>query len=189
MDALLVIDVDGHDGWSSDMSLLSDERKKVACAIRQELARWRESGGLIAFVVLSYDSAAQTEQNSNKCLVCDLPPQRRLAGFLEHRHGTQFEPVFIKGCQDAFTNSALAEFLRQKKVSRLFLAGCNTFLCVLDTAKGAIERGFSVSLLENCVYPGFLGSAEKSKWRREVMAGHVLSHYLRPWRRARACIV
>jgi len=170
VDALMVIDIDGNCNWQSDICALDDARKKVAYAIQKELARWRESGGLIIFVVLNNHDAAQIEQNGGGCIACDLPINMRLAGFLEHRHGERFEPVFIKSRTNAFCNRRLTQFLRKKKVSRLFLVGCNTFYCVLDTACGAVGEGFQVSLLESCTHPGFSGSnIKKLQWHRDVV--------------------
>lgn len=183
MDALMVIDIDGYCNWPSDISLLDDAGKEVAVAIQKELARWRESGGLVIFVALNDYDAAQIEQSYGGCIACDLPANRRLAGFLEHRHGERFEPVFIKKRKNAFCNGKLAQFLRQKGVSRLFLAGCSTFYCVLETARGAVSGGFRVSLLESCTDPGFSGNnIEKLQWRRDVVGGCF-------WRRTRVKII
>ena len=102
--------------------------------------------------------ARATKSQSGKCIVCEeLPEYARLASFLKHRHGTEFEPAFIKTRGNAFTNQALAPYLRSMGVDEIILAGCNTFQCVLDTAVGALEAGFHATLLSRCAYPPLTG--------------------------------
>lgn len=50
---------------------------------------------------------------------------------------------------DAFSDPALAEYLRQKKSARVFVAGLATDYCVKHTAIGAIKAGFSTVLIED----------------------------------------
>ena len=102
--------------------------------------------------------ARAIKSQSGKCIVCEeLPEYARLASFLKHRHGTEFEPAFIKTRGNAFTNQTLAPYLRSMGVDEIILAGCNTFQCVLDTAVGALEAGFHATLLSRCAYPPLTG--------------------------------
>lgn len=176
--ALLVIDIDRCDGWDSDIEELDDDmnRKQVALAIMETLEKWRASNAIIVFIVLvnlehpkpKHTAQAAMARKRSKCIVCDLPEDLRLAGFLEHRHGAGFEPAFIKRTGDAFSNSELSDFLRSKGVTKVVLAGCNTFMCVQETALGAARNGFGVTLLERCTYPPFSDDEEKQVWIRTV---------------------
>jgi len=158
-EALLVIDVDRGDGWADNIEELDEERKLVAIRITKTLEAWRKAGGMVVFVVLidvnrKQETTAQlVEDKPLKCLVCHLLPEKdQLAKFLGHRHGKNYEPVFVKTQNDAFTNSELISFLRSKGITKVFLAGCHTFVCVFETAIGALKNGINVALLKNCVY-------------------------------------
>ena len=174
--ALLVIDVDHGNKWSSNIEDLNEDREQVALAIRQTLAEWRASKGMIIFVVLtdtlpsSQIDQIATDNKRLECIVCDLPANERLAGFLEHRHGAGYEPAFTKTTCDAFTNSELIGFLRSNGVTEVVLAGCSTFACVLHTAQGAVKNNFGVTLLERCTDPPFRYYEEKKHWIRSVTA-------------------
>ncbi len=165
MKALLVVDVDHGDGWWADSMTSPGEgrRKAVAVAIKNELAAWRKEGGLVVFIVLvgQIPEGAEVAQTGavfdrpEECLVCGLSQSYRLAEFLEHRHGQKYEPCFIKADCNAFLNSELLSFLRERGVTEVVLMGCSTFACVLETAQGAAKRGLDVTLLQECVYPEF----------------------------------
>ncbi len=175
-EALLVIDIDRGDMWQHKVGMLIEERKSVALNIIETLKTWRQVGGTIIFVVLVYSEKSQktkktaqlAEDEHSKCLACRLLPKgERLAGFLGHRHGENYEPVFLKEHNDAFTNSELISFLRSKGITRVFLAGCHTFACVLETARGALKNGINVTLLKNCVYRQ-PNQEEEKNWISEV---------------------
>lgn len=174
MEALLVIDIDKGCGWDSDINLFSAEKKAVALAIEETLKKWRDAGGIIIFITYAQGvtrNIAQLNDNMGRigCVFCDLPDKPyHLAGFLGHRHGTQYEPVFLKDKFDAFTNYKLVSFLRKKGVTKVFLAGCMTSCCVLETALGAVEHGIHVVLLENCTYCAFGDETERKSWISKV---------------------
>ncbi|HEY4475607.1 MAG TPA: isochorismatase family cysteine hydrolase [Candidatus Paceibacterota bacterium] len=133
--ALLVIDVDHGDGWKPEQIQNEPSRQLVAKNIKTELARWRANNGLIVFVMFGANTA--------------------LAEFLEHRHDNVNEPAFVKTEIDAFTNEKLAEYLQGQGVTEVVLAGCQTFCCVKATAFGAVNAGFSVTLLRDLVFHPF----------------------------------
>jgi len=54
---------------------------------------------------------------------------------------------FTKGRGDAFSNPALDLFLRENQVDQLFLVGLDAAHCVNATARGALNRGYKVTLL------------------------------------------
>ena len=174
MDALLVIDIDGGDHWDSSVAQLDPEKKKVACAIQKTINEWRAANALVIYIVyvrgFACSPSAQITWNRKQpgCIACDLSEDARLTPFLKHRHGSQYEPVFVKYTNDAFTNPELIEYLRACGVTRVFLAGCNTFFCVLDTAKGAVRNGFRVPLLEECSYPALGNDQYRQDWVVDV---------------------
>lgn len=173
---LLVIDIDHGNGWNSDIEKLNGDKKQIALAIKQTLEEWRASNGLIIFVVLAGDALPQQtsqvaiEHEGSGCIVCDSLNEYRLAEFLEHRHGVNYEPAFIKNSCNAFTNSGLISFLRSKCVTEVILAGCQTFACILETAQGAVRNGLGVTLLERCTHHPFCDNEGKQRWIQFVKA-------------------
>lgn len=176
-EALLVIDVDLGDGWEHEIGKPSDiewekERQSVASHIVETLKDWRRAGKMVFFIVLVPEKelkktrlAQLTDDDRSQCVAChSLPAEFRLAKFLGHRHGENFEPVFLKDDSNAFTNSVLVNSLRAWGISKIFLVGCQTFVCVLDTARGAVKNGIKVTLLKDCVYPAFESDEKEKDW-------------------------
>lgn len=56
------------------------------------------------------------------------------------------EVVIRKRKDDGFDCTALEEILRQHEVGRICVVGVMSEMCVLATARGALERGFDVVL-------------------------------------------
>lgn len=187
MKALLVVDIDHKDGWSPEEISRDSVKQEIASAIQEILTQERMNGGMVAFVIYGNENSGQKSQfeviapikqqpredleSETSCLVCNPYSHDRLADFLEHRHDdARFEPAFIKGNINAFTNRAIAPFFKSKGVSEIVLVGCYTDCCVLETAKGAVREGFAVTLIEKCSYFPFGGEWEKTKWIRDVQA-------------------
>lgn len=59
---------------------------------------------------------------------------------LEHQHGKPF----TKTRYDAFIDSPLDEFLREKNIAQLVICGVMTHLCCETTARSAFMRGYEV---------------------------------------------
>ncbi len=55
--------------------------------------------------------------------------------------------VLKKNTYDAFYNTKLEEFLKEKKIDQLFVTGVMTHLCVETTVRSAFVRGFDVSVV------------------------------------------
>jgi nicotinamidase-related amidase len=60
------------------------------------------------------------------------------------------EPVFHKHTFDAFLDSELARYLEANNKKHLLLAGVTTDVCVLSSAFGAFNRGYLLTLIEDC---------------------------------------
>ncbi len=63
---------------------------------------------------------------------------------------TAKEKVFYKHSFDGFYETRLLEYLRQRNIKHLLLAGIATEVCVLNTALSAFQRGFLLTLVEDC---------------------------------------
>lgn len=60
-------------------------------------------------------------------------------------------PIFVKSRPDAFTNPGLEKMLRDASIRRLIVLGVMTEACVCATVKGAIRRGFEVTVVSDGV--------------------------------------
>lgn len=60
---------------------------------------------------------------------------------------------------DALSNPAFESFLKERQIRELYLVGLDAEGCVYLTAKGALKRGYKVSILQD----GIVLLAEK-KW-------------------------
>lgn len=56
---------------------------------------------------------------------------------------------FSKPWPDAFTNPELERFLNEHQINGLYLVGLDAAGCVYFTAKGALKRGYSVSIIKD----------------------------------------
>jgi nicotinamidase-related amidase len=57
---------------------------------------------------------------------------------------TEGEPIFEKTVGDAFAETNLAGWLRERNIDEVILLGAATDQCVTATCKGALANGFSV---------------------------------------------
>ncbi len=62
--------------------------------------------------------------------------------------------VFSKQIGDAFSNDELDGYLRRRAVGEVMLMGLDGIACVQRTARGALNRGYRVTLLEDGIVTG-----------------------------------
>lgn len=76
---------------------------------------------------------------------------------IKGKPGTEFDKrinimsshSFTKSMPDAFTNPKFEVFLNEQQVNELYLVGLDAAGCVYYTAKGALKRGYSVSIIKD----------------------------------------
>ncbi|MBP2643662.1 MAG: hypothetical protein H6Q67_1549 [Firmicutes bacterium] len=86
---------------------------------------------------------------------------------IKGKPGTEFDKritsmsthCFTKSMPDAFSNTNFETFLKENQVNELYLVGLDAGACVYYTAKGALKRGYKVSVIKD----GIVLMAEK-KW-------------------------
>ena len=57
------------------------------------------------------------------------------------------EPIFEKTVGDAFAETKLADWLREQGAKEVILLGAQTVECVNATCRGALDRGFKVTVV------------------------------------------
>lgn len=67
---------------------------------------------------------------------------------LDKRNKVISNHCFTKPMPDAFSNSKLEGFLNEYQINQLYLVGLDAAGCVYFTAKGALKRGYNVSVIE-----------------------------------------
>lgn len=87
--------------------------------------------------------------------------------------------TFTKNRADAFSNPELDAFLRQNQVNKVLITGLDAAYCVNATTKGALNRGYKVTLFPEGIATESGKSMEKltKEWREagaEVKAGVVM---------------
>lgn len=73
--------------------------------------------------------------------------------------GVDFDPrlnvvnqnIFRKNQPDAFSNRNFERFLARQRINELYITGVFADQCVFWTAKGALNRGYKVNYLSDCV--------------------------------------
>ncbi|WP_169717692.1 hypothetical protein SPSIL_044250 [Sporomusa silvacetica DSM 10669] len=80
--------------------------------------------------------------------------------------GTEFDKrvrivsdhCFTKPMPDAFSNPSFESFIKENQIKELYLVGLDAEGCVYFTAKGALKRGYKVSIIQD----GIVLLAEKN---------------------------
>ena len=67
--------------------------------------------------------------------------------------------IYPKPRSDAFSNPKLEEFLIDHQVNELYLVGLDAAGCVHNTAKGALNRGYTVNIITDAIV-----LREEAKW-------------------------
>lgn len=74
------------------------------------------------------------------------------------------DKVFIKHEHDAFSNLEFREFLKEQKIKNILVTGITTENCIRATVLSGLQKGFSMSVIEDCV------STNKSRYKLHIDA-------------------
>jgi len=76
--------------------------------------------------------------------------------------------TFSKGRSDSFSNPELEAWLAQNQVEQLYLVGLDGAYCVNATARGALNRGYKVTLVTDGIATETSSTLEElsAKWRK-----------------------
>jgi nicotinamidase-related amidase len=135
--ALLVIDaqrgVNAHDHWGGANGHRNNPHAEDRIA--EALAAWRACGRAVYFTLHNSREAASP-------LKIDQDGGKPFAG-LEPRAG---EHVIVKDVNSGFSGTSLELWLRRDRISRLFVVGYFTNMCVETTVRAAGNMGFDCYL-------------------------------------------
>jgi nicotinamidase-related amidase len=145
----------------------SRECTSIIPKVRSAIQFFRENGGLVAF--------------SNTQLSSDLDPMARKWG-LHARRGSRSsqtidelsplpnELICGKTAYNGFFRTKLASSLRRRNVRTVVVCGIHTHACVLMTAVGALDCGFDVIVLEDCMTTAYI---ENHNTRLRFFSSHI----------------
>lgn len=97
--------------------------------------------------------AAATEMTIISTPIILTPEYRALAETIPELLAFGDRVVHVNGKQgfNAFSNTDLETTLQERGITHLALAGMTTSLCIDSMGRAAYERGYSVSILSDCV--------------------------------------
>jgi len=85
------------------------------------------------------------------------------------------DKVITKKSYSGFFKTPLEEVLHEAKISELLITGCVTNICILYTVADAVQRGYRVKVLKDCV--GGLNSVDHAfglQQMREVLGAEIV---------------
>lgn len=139
--ALLVLDVQESGGGG----VRSGPFEAMIATINVLIEQFSRTGMEVAYIRQVFDND----------LIVRLHGGRILSGRLEPRLDPRLAVVnrndFRKNRTDAFANKRLDEFLVDRQVDELYLVGVDAAFCVYYTARGALNRGYRVTVVRDAV--------------------------------------
>ncbi len=76
---------------------------------------------------------------------------------IDRRISIVSDHIFPKPKPDAFSNPGFERFLTDCRINELYLSGLDAEFCVFHTAKGALNRGYKVNILTDCIALRWIG--------------------------------
>ena len=145
--ALLLIDVQ-KDFWTEVISIAFPDYGQNVASL---LALCRNQGIDVVHLRAQFRKD-QSDWMVHYRLGGDMPCVEETAGAEVFEYATESggEPVIVKQTFDGFLNGELNEWLQANGKSYILVAGLVTSVCVLLTAAAAAQRGYLVSVVEDC---------------------------------------
>lgn len=72
------------------------------------------------------------------------------------------EAIFTKHQQNAFTSPELCEYLNKSQIDTITIVGVDSAACVFKTALSAVNLGFHVSVVHDCIMSKKVSTAKKA---------------------------
>ena len=138
--ALVVIDIQ-EDYTGPQARKRFRDGDKIVAASNSLIAQARARGDLVVFIRNEIDNPVISTLfgGINAPGAPGTEMDRRLAQ-------TPADRTFVKHQPDAFSSAQFDAFLREQQVDRLMIAGLDAAYCVNATTRGALNRGYTVTL-------------------------------------------
>ena len=155
--ALLLIDVQPE--WYSE-SYISTMFPCLPLNISHVLSACRKSNNVEVIHIRALYSKANNAINGENWgkwleIFQELNPEKKIeidgtTGVEPFAKEEEGEKVFLKPTFDGFLGTGLHEYLQERQIQKLLIAGLLTSICVLCTANAAFVRGYRVEVIEDC---------------------------------------
>ena len=146
--ALLVIDM-LNDFVLEGAPLEVPSIREIIPAIKGEIEKAREKGIPVIYICDSHN------ENDPEFDRLGWPPHAiagsKGAQVIEELKPLPEDKAITKKGYSGFFRTSLEEVLKEAEISELLLTGCVTNICVLYTVADAVQRGYKVKVLKNCI--------------------------------------
>ena len=146
--ALLLVDIQ-NEFFTPE---LQAEHKNYSKNVTELLDDCRDKGIEVIHLRTEFSSFDELPASYKVIFQDRLPCLRGSQGVLPASFATELpgERVFYKATFDGFSVAGLTTHLSQSGKRHLLIAGLTTDLCVFATALGALDKGYSVSIVDDC---------------------------------------
>ena len=137
-------------GNSGIVNFLVDQKRAdlVIETSNEAIDYLRKAGGSTVFIYNAFE-----KWTPKSIVIPEIPVKGSFNAQIDARlHKITGDPEFNKPSQDAFSNPDLQKYLGRCKIGTLFLTGTMAGGCVYMTAWGAINRGYTVYIIDEALY-------------------------------------
>ena len=146
--ALLVIDM-LNDFIAEGAPLEIPEARKIIPAVKEKIEESRKKGNPIIYICDAH------EEDDPECERMGWPAHAiagtKGAQVIDELKPVSGDEVITKKSYSGFFRTSLDEVLQREGVAELLVTGCVTNICVLYTVADAVQRGYKVKVIKDCV--------------------------------------
>jgi len=146
--ALLIIDLQKDfcypNSAYSKLGYPTDQNLKLANKILKQVDRIQSLGIKIIYILSDYEAY---EIQGKRCLFCHSNSE----GSKSFLPMNKADKIVTKKSHDGFYKTELENYLKENNILNILVAGISTSVCVDSTARSAVCRGYSVTILEDLV--------------------------------------
>lgn len=147
--ALFVIDIqEDYTGSTAKPPFPYKESEKLILAVNQVIEAASKQGIPVVYIRQEFDGLGRF---ISKLLCGGTAIKGKPGTELDKRVKIVSDHLFPKPAPDAFSNVKLEAFLKERQIKELYLVGLDAEFCVHETAKGALKKGFKVSIITDCI--------------------------------------
>ncbi len=144
--ALLVIDVqEDYTGLKGKQPVLYPNVEPQITVINETISKASKAGVRVVYIRQIFDD------NFISQLLGGRTVEGKPGAELDARVNVISRNDFTKKFSDAFSNPQLDAFLIGDQVNELYLVGLDAAYCVYNTAKGALNRGYKVTVVKDAI--------------------------------------
>ncbi len=148
--ALLVIDIqEDYTGTTAKPPFPYKDSEKLIAKVNKVIEK--ASGKKIIIVYIRQEFDSLFGRTISKMFLGGTAIKGNPGTDIDKRISIISKNSFSKPKGDAFSNPELDAFLIKHHVNELYLTGLDAEYCVHSTAKGALNRGYSVKIITDCI--------------------------------------